>query len=332
MAATRSTPPSPLHVPASPTFRAAEASVGRVLVLSIPWTWLILLLLLPTAIVLKIALSQPADGVPPYAPLLHWTAGVPHLRATWDNFALILTDPLYRGAFLHSLRVAGLSTLICLLIGYPMALAIARAPERRRNPLLLALMLPFWTGFLMRINAWIGLLQDNGWINIALGFCHLPPLRLLYSDTAMYIGIVYTYVPFMVLPLYARLTRLDTALLDAASDLGAPPWRVFLSVTLPLSLPGIWAGALLVFIPAVGEYVIPELLGGPQAQLIGRVLWNEFFQNRDWPTASALACMLLLLLLILPLVAWAAGSAVLRAARARGAGGRAIAAARQALP
>jgi putrescine transport system permease protein len=272
----------------------------RTLVLAIPWLWLALFLLAPTAVVLKIALSVPADGVPPYTPLLHWVGSMPQLQATWDNFALILTDPLYRDAFLLSLRVAGISTLVCLLAGYPMALAIARAPEHRRNALLLALMLPFWTGFLMRINAWIGLLQDDGWINAALVFLHLSPLRLLYTEKAMYIGIVYTYLPFMVLPLYARLSRLDPTLLEAAGDLGAPPWRAFLTVTLPLSLPGVWAGALLVFVPAVGEYVIPELLGGPQAQLIGRVLWNEFFANRDWPTASALACMLLVLLLLVP--------------------------------
>ncbi len=272
----------------------------RTFVLAIPWAWLALFLVAPTAVVLKIALSEPADGVPPYTPLLHWIGSIPHLRVTWDNFALILTDPLYRAAFLLSLRVAGLSTLICLLAGYPMALAIARAPEHRRNALLLALMLPFWTGFLMRINAWIGLMQDDGWINAALVFFHLSPVRLLYTENAMYIGIVYTYLPFMVLPLYARLSRLDPTLLEAAGDLGAPPWRAFLSVTLPLSLPGVWAGALLVFIPAVGEYVIPELLGGPQAQLIGRVLWNEFFANRDWPTASALACMMLVCLLIVP--------------------------------
>lgn len=272
----------------------------RTLVLAIPWAWLALFLVLPTAIVVKIALSAPADGVPPYTPSLYWIGGVPHLRATWDNFSLILTDPLYRAAFLLSLRVAGLSTLICLLAGYPMALAIARAPEHWRNALLLALMLPFWTGFLMRINAWIGLLQDDGWINATLVLFHLSPVRLLYTENAMYIGIVYTYLPFMVLPLYARLSRLDPTLLEAAGDLGARPWRAFLSVTLPLSLPGVWAGALLVFIPAVGEYVIPELLGGPQAQLIGRVLWNEFFANRDWPTASALACMLLVVLLIVP--------------------------------
>jgi len=272
----------------------------RTLVLAIPWAWLALFLLAPTAVVLKIALSNAADGVPPYTPLLQWIGGIPHLNATWDNFALILTDPLYRHAFVLSLRVAGLSTLICLLAGYPMALGIARAPEHRRNALLLALMLPFWTGFLMRINAWIGLLQDDGWINAALVFFHLSPMRLLYTESAMYIGIVYTYLPFMVLPLYARLSRLDPALLDAAGDLGAPPWGAFLSVTLPLSLPGVWAGALLVFVPAVGEYVIPELLGGPQAQLIGRVLWDEFFANRDWPTAAALACMMLVLLLLLP--------------------------------
>jgi len=270
------------------------------LVLAVPWAWLALFVLLPAAIVLKIALSVPADGVPPYTRLVQWHGAMPHFSLHWDSVVLVLSDPFYRRALLYSLRVAGISTAICLLAGYPAALAIARAPEHRRNALLLALMLPFWTGFLMRINAWIGLLRDDGWINAALVFLHLSPVRLLYSDTAMYIGIVYTYLPFMVLPLYARLSRLDATLLEAAGDLGAPPWRAFLSVTLPLSLPGIWAGVLLVFIPAVGEYVIPELLGGPQAQLIGRVLWNEFFANRDWPTASALACMLLVLLLLVP--------------------------------
>ena len=186
-----------------------------------------------------------------------------------------------------------------------MALAIARSPERWRSLLLMLVMLPFWTGFLMRINAWIGLLQDDGWINTIVVALGLSPLRLLYTDTAMYIGIVYTYLPFMVLPLYARLSQLDVRLLEAAADLGAPPWRVFLAVTLPLSLPGVWAGMLLVFIPAAGEYVIPDLLGGPQAQLIGRVLWQEFFQNSDWPTASAIACALLVLLLLLPgIILW----------------------------
>jgi putrescine transport system permease protein len=275
---------------------------GRALVLAVPWGWLLLFLLAPAGIVLAIALAQPADGVPPYLPPLHWISGSPHWQGTFDNFSLVTTDPLYRDALLFSLKVAGISTLLCLLAGYPMALALARAPERTRNPLLLLLMLPFWTGFLMRINAWIGLLQDDGWINAALASIGVGPMRLLYTDTALYIGIVYTYLPFMVLPLYARLSRLDRVLLEAAADLGAPPFQAFLSITLPLSLPGVWAGALLVFVPAVGEYVIPELLGGPQAQLIGRVLWGEFFQNRDWPTAAALAICLLTLLLVLPVI------------------------------
>ena len=182
-----------------------------------------------------------------------------------------------------------------------MALAIARSSERWRSVLLLLVMLPFWTGFLMRINAWIGLLQDNGWINtiaVALG---LPALRLLYTDTAVYIGMVYTYLPFMVLPLYTRLTQLDASLLDAAADLGAPPWRAFLRITLPLSLPGVWAGILLVSIPAAGEYVIPELLGGPGTLMIGRVLWDEFFSNNDWAMASSVAVSMVLLILV-PLV------------------------------
>jgi putrescine transport system permease protein len=263
---------------------------GRALVLAVPWTWLLLFLLAPLAIVLLIALADPADSVPPY-------------RLTWtlDNLALVATDPLYRGALGLSLKVAGISTLVCLLAGYPMALAIARAAERLRDRLLLAVMLPFWTGFLMRINAWIGLLRDDGWINSLLAWVGIGRMPLLYTDTAMYIGIVYTYLPFLILPLYARLSRLDPVLEQAAADLGATPWRVFLRVTLPLSLPGVWAGCALVFIPAVGEYVIPELLGGPQAQLIGRVLWGEFFQNRDWPTASSVAVVLLLVLLCVPL-------------------------------
>ena len=267
---------------------------GRTAVLAIVWAWLLALLILPTLIVVKIALSYPADSVPPYTPMLPG----PHVSA--DAFALVLSDPLYAHALLLSLKVAGVSTAICLFAGYPMALAIARSAERRRGLLLMAVMLPFWTGFLMRINAWIGLLQDDGWIDTIVATIGLSPLRLLYTDTAMYLGIVYTYLPFMVLPLYARLSQLDPRLLDAAADLGAPPWRAFLTVTLPLSLPGVGAGVLLVFIPAAGEYVIPDLLGGPQAQLIGRVLWQEFFQNSDWPTASAIACALLVLLLLLP--------------------------------
>jgi putrescine transport system permease protein len=263
---------------------------GRTFVLAIPWTWLLLFLIAPVAIVLVIALSEPVDSVPPYS----------FAHPSLDSLITVTTDPLYRDALLLSLKVAGISTLICLLIGYPMALGIARSAARWRSLLLLLVMLPFWTGFLMRINAWIGLLQDDGWINTMLLAIGLSPRRMLYTDFAVYLGIVYTYLPFMVLPLYARLSQLDPALLEAAADLGAPPGRAFLRVTLPLSLPGVWAGALLVFVPAVGEYVIPELLGGPQAQLIGRVLWGEFFQNRDWPTAASVAVALLVVLLLVP--------------------------------
>ena len=280
---------------------ARSTLMRRSAVLAIVWAWLLVLLILPGLIVLKIALSEPFDGVPPYSPMLHWTGGLlPAIHINLDAFSLITFDPLYLHALLLSLKVAGLSTMIALLVGYPMALAIARANERWRSLLLLLVMLPFWTGFLIRINAWIGLLSDDGLLSTIAVAIGLPRLQLLYTDAAMYIAIVYTYLPFMVLPLYARLSRLDPGLLEAAADLGAPPWRIFLSIMLPLSLPGIWAGVLLVFIPAAGEYVIPELLGGPQAQLIGRVLWQEFFQNSDWPTASAIACALLVLLLLLP--------------------------------
>jgi putrescine transport system permease protein len=249
----------------------------RRIMLALPSVWLVLMLGAPLVIIVLIAFAQPADQVPPYA-----------LGFTLDNLTLVATDTLYRDALLRSLRVAALSTAICLVIGFPMALAISRAAERWQTVLLLAVMLPFWTGFLMRINAWIGLLADEGGIVRLLG-----GHRLLYTDTAMYIGIVYTYLPFMVLPLYARLSRLDPALTEAAADLGAPPWAVFVRVVLPLSVPGVAAGAGLVFIPAIGEYVIPALLGGPQAQLIGQVLWQEFFSNRDWPTASSVALWLL---------------------------------------
>jgi putrescine transport system permease protein len=258
----------------------------RLWVLAIPVVWLILLMAAPLAIVVLIALALPADGIPPF-----------NLGFSLDNLWLVASDPLYRDALLRSVRVAGVSTLICLVLGFPVALAIARAAPRWQNMLLLAMMLPFWTGFLMRINAWIGLLADDGLIVRMLGVS-----RLLYTDTAVYLGMVYTYLPFMVLPLYARLSRLDPALMEAAADLGAPPWRVFLRVILPLSLPGVAAGAALVFVPAVGEYVIPALLGGPQAQLIGKVLWEEFFANRDWPTASAVAVWLLVVLVTVPAV------------------------------
>lgn len=273
----------------------------RALLLALPWVWMALFFVIPFAIVLSIAFAEPAETLPPYTPLLRWAEeGGPVLHLNLANFRLLLEDPFYIEAYLRSLRVAAISALLCLLIGYPMALAIARAPARWRNALLMLVILPFWTSFLLRVTAWIGILQDQGWLNgalMALGLIE-EPLQLLYTDVALYIGITYCYLPFMVLPLYATLSKLDAALLEAAEDLGAPPWRAFLQVTLPLSMPGVIAGSLLVFIPAVGEFVIPELLGGPGAQLIGRVLWTEFFQNRDWPLASALAIVLLVALVV----------------------------------
>lgn len=272
----------------------------RWLVLGPVWAWLLLFIALPALIVIALSLTQAAASVPPYDPLLTWDGWTPHLHLLGDNYQTLVEDDYYLNAALQSLLVASVSSLLCLLIGYPMALAIARAPEKWRSLLLLLVMLPFWTGFLLRIVAWIGLLGDDGWINnllMALGVTSAP-LHMLYTRGAMYVGIVYCYLPFMVLPLYARLSKLDPALEEAASDLGAAPARVFLTVTLPLSLPGIAAGLALVFMPAVGEYVIPELLGGPASQTIGRALWNEFFENHDWPMAAALANALLLGLLV----------------------------------
>jgi putrescine transport system permease protein len=263
--------------------------MNRLLVLAPVWAWLVVLLAAPLGIVAAISVARQADSVPPYT-----------LGLTLESFRAIIDDALYRDALLLSLRVAAISTLLCLLVGYPMALAIANAPPAWRNPLLLTLILPFWTGFLMRINAWIGLLADDGWIVGAVSWLFGGPVRLLYTDAALYIGMVYTYLPFMVLPLYASLSRLDPELQEAAADLGATPLARLVRVTLPLSRPGIAAGCALVFIPAVGEYVIPELLGGPGAQLAGRVLWSEFFSNRDWPMASALAIALLLVLVVVP--------------------------------
>jgi putrescine transport system permease protein len=273
----------------------------RLLLVALPYAWLLLFFLLPFLIVAKIALSEAAIGIPPYTPLLRWTEdNVLTVVLNFGSITTLIEDVFYLEAYLRSLRVAAISAFFCLLLGYPMAYAIARAPEHRRPLLLLLVILPFWTSFLLRVMAWIGLLQDQGIINsllLSLGLIS-EPLRLLYTEGAVYLGIVYCYLPFMVLPLYATLAKLDPVLLEAAADLGARPFRAFLTVTLPLSLPGIVAGFMLVFIPAVGEFVIPELLGGPSAQLVGRVLWVEFFQNRDWPMASALAVALLLLLVV----------------------------------
>ncbi|MBV9696425.1 MAG: ABC transporter permease subunit [Gammaproteobacteria bacterium] len=273
---------------------------GRRIVAGIPLVWLLLLFLIPFVIVFRISFSEVRLAIPPYTPLLSWHHGAPALQLHWSAYSFLFTDALYVSSYLYSLKVAAVSTLCCLLIGYPMAYAIAHASSGVRPMLLMLIVLPFWTSFLLRVYAWIGLLKNNGIINnvlLYLGIIH-HPLTLLQTDFAVYIGIVYSYLPFMILPLYTNLEKHDPALLEAAADLGARPLRAFLRVTLPQSLPGIIAGSLLVFIPAVGEYVIPTLLGRTDQLMIGRVLSDEFFENRDWPVASAVAILVLLLLVV----------------------------------
>ncbi len=276
-----------------------QAALGRRFVAGVPTAWLLLLFAVPFVIVLKISFSEVRLAMPPYAPLFEAHALHFHL----SNYAFLFTDPLYIRSYLYSLQVAAVSTILCLLIGYPMAYAIAHAPATTRSVLLMLIVLPFWTSFLLRVYAWIGLLKNNGVINNVLmyfGVIH-EPLTLLQTDFAVYIGIVYSYLPYMILPLYSNLEKHDGTLLEAAADLGASPFTAFRRITLPLSLPGIAAGSLLVFIPAVGEYVIPSLLGRTDQLMIGRVLSDEFFENRDWPVASAVA-ILMLLLLVVPIV------------------------------
>jgi putrescine transport system permease protein len=277
---------------------------GRRLVAGIPLLWLLLLFLIPFLIVFRISFSEVRLAIPPYTPLIAWHHGSPTLEVHTSAYAFLFTDPLYVSSYLYSLKVAAVSTLCCLLVGYPMAYAIARARAATRSVLLMLIVLPFWTSFLLRVYAWIGLLKNNGVINnvlLYLGVIH-QPLTLLQTDFAVYVGIVYSYLPFFILPLYANLEKMDWQLLEAAEDLGCRPWQAFYKITLPLSRNGILAGSMLVFIPAVGEFVIPALLGGPNALMIGRVLWDEFFSNRAWPVASAVA--ILLLLLLVPFMMW----------------------------
>jgi putrescine transport system permease protein len=271
------------------------------MVTSVPFLWLLLFFLIPFAIVLKISFSDARIAMPPYDPLLHWIDHqVLQVKLNLGNYAFLIEDPLYWKSYLNSIKIAGISTLLCLLLGYPMAYGIARSSPSTRNILLLLVILPFWTSFLLRVYAWIGILKNNGLINNALMGLGIidQPIQMLQTDFAVYIGIVYSYLPFMILPLYANLEKMDLTLLEAAADLGSRPWESFLKVTLPLSMPGIIAGCLLVFIPAVGEFVIPALLGDPGTLMIGKVLWTEFFNNRDWPVASAVAIALLLFLVI----------------------------------
>lgn len=269
--------------------------------LALPYGWLLLFLLGPFLIILKISLADPIVAQPPFTPLFDFAAdAAERIHVTLDNYRFVLSDRLYLFTYLNSLKLAAVSTLLCLLIGYPMAYGIARAQPVNRNLLLMLVVLPFWISFLLRVYAWMGLLGTHGTINNLLLWMGLidAPLKLLYTETAIFIGMVYSYLPFMILPLYANLERLDPALLEAASDLGGRPRQVFVDVTLPLSLPGVIAGCLLVFIPAMGEFVIPALLGGPESLMIGRVLFDEFFANRDWPVAAADAVLLLAILLV----------------------------------
>lgn len=274
----------------------------RNLVIGVPYLWLLAFFAIPFVIVLKISFSWMQPIQPGYAPLLEWVEETRRLVVTFnfDNYQVLLRESLYLDTFLYSVKVAAVSTLWCLLIGYPMAYAIARSKPSTRNLLLMLIILPFWTSFLLRVYAWVGLLKTNGVINntlLAMGLID-EPLTLLYTDFAVYIGIVYSYLPFMILPLYSNLEKHDLTLLEAAADLGAKPFKAFFKVTLPLSMPGIVAGCLLVFIPAVGEFVIPSLLGRTDQLMIGTVLSAQFFGARNWPVAGAVAIALLLVLLI----------------------------------
>jgi len=272
----------------------------RVAVL-LPYLWLLLFFLAPFVIILKISLADPLVAQPPFTALFDWAAqGWQRIHVSVENYLFLFQDRYYSTIYLSSVKIAAISTVISLLLGYPVAYFIARQPARLRNLLLLAIIVPFWISFLLRVYAWIGLLNSHGLINNFLLWTGIidQPLRLIYNDFAVYLGIVYSYLPFMILPLYANLEKMNMDLQDAAADLGARPWQVFLNVTLPLSRPGIVAGCLLVFIPAIGEFIIPALLGGSDTLMIGRALWDEFFINRDWPVASAVSVVLLLILVV----------------------------------
>lgn len=286
-----------------------ERNWQRAIEIGVPFAWLVVLFLVPFFIVFKISLSTPTIAQPPYLPVFDLLAD--GLSGTWekvrtftfDNYAFLFDDPLYLNSYLSSLRIAAISTLLLLLVGYPIAYGMARAPKSIRPMLLMLVILPFWTSFLIRVYAWIGILKPEGLLSGLLLWLGVidRPLAIMNTETAVFIGIVYSYLPFMVLPLYSNLEKLDTTLLEAAADLGCPPVKAFWQITFPLSIPGIVAGCMLCFIPAVGEFVIPDLLGGSDVLMIGRTLWNEFFLNRDWAVSSAVA-VLLLLVLVVPIV------------------------------
>ena len=273
---------------------------GRHAVIGVPFVWLLLFFLLPFAIVLKISFAEVDVAIPPYTEIVSWADNHLSVLLNLSNYAILGEDELYVDAYLGSLKIAAIGTLLCLLIGYPMAYAISRASKEMQTVWLLLVMMPTWTAILIRVYAWMGILSNNGLLNSALLGLGLidAPLQILNTDLAVYIGIVYAYLPFMILPIYANLAKHDPSLLEAAADLGARQLTSFWRITVPLSKNGIVAGCMLVFIPAVGEFVIPELLGGPETLMIGKVMWQEFFNNRDWPVAAALAVVMLGILLL----------------------------------
>ena len=290
---------------------AAESGGGLVgavtgrLVIIVPYLWLLVFFLVPFGIVFKISLSMTAIAMPPYVPVFGLEEGFSGFmqslgELSFENYLWLVDDALYFNAYISSVVIAAVSTFLALLVGYPLAYAMARAPGSLRPVLLMLVILPFWTSFLIRVYAWIGILKPEGLLNQFLMWVGVidTPLQIMNTHTAIFIGIVYSYLPFMVLPLYATLEKMDFSLIEAAQDLGCPPTSAFWKITFPLSLPGVVAGCLLVFIPAVGEFVIPDLLGGSQTLMIGKTLWNEFFSNRDWPVASAVAVILLLILVV----------------------------------
>jgi putrescine transport system permease protein len=285
--------------------RTLGSSIYRRLVIAVPYAWLLLFFLAPFLIVFRISLSTKAISVPPYDPSFDLADGLSGLwdklqALSFDNYTWLAGDPLYFNAYLQSLKIAGISTILTLVIAYPLAYGMAQAPRSLRPTLLMLVILPFWTSFLIRVYSWMSILSTSGLLNqllMRLGIIH-EPLIILNTNTAVYIGMVYSYLPFMVLPLYSALEKMDGTLIEAAQDLGCTPTGAFWRVTFPLSIPGVIAGCMLVFIPAVGEFVIPDLLGGSETLMIGRVLWNEFYANTDWPLASAVATILLLVLVV----------------------------------
>ncbi|MDP2120698.1 MAG: ABC transporter permease subunit [Hoeflea sp.] len=281
------------------------SAITRRLVIIIPYAWLLIFFLVPFLIVLKISLSEPVMSMPPYAPTFDMADGISGIieafrQFSFSNYLWLTEDALYINAYISSITIAFISTVLTLLIGFPLAYGMARAPTSLRPTLLMLVILPFWTSFLIRVYAWIGILKPEGLLNQFLFFLGVidTPLIILNTNTAVYIGIVYSYLPFMVLPIYAALEKMDYTLIEAAQDLGCPPITAFWKITFPLAIPGIVAGCMLVFIPAVGEFVIPDLLGGSRTLMIGKTLWNEFFNNRDWPVSSAVAVLLLLILVV----------------------------------